>query len=499
MSEENNIYILNPEYDLRLDKNRPILTNRQGGPLNESFIGVVHPVYAAMIALFDGQKELSVVEEEIEKLLMKDRDKIERIIKPLLENPEPLYFNFEGNGFNFPKKILIKRPVGPIPPVTNWKSFLIAKNELDMDTWRLHKPLDILFMVNTLCVTDCIYCYADRRERMDCRIPIKRLKELIREAGSLNMRSFDITGGEVFLYRHWEEFLGELIANGFKPYISTKMPISPGNIEKLKNIGIKQIQVSIDSIIEEELKEILRVGDDYYRNLMETLHYLDSSGFDIYTNTQVMSLNQSRISELLEFLLNLKNIKRINIGAAAFSLYRDEGVNKRLRLNLDTVKKIEASIEELKAKYEGKIQLNFSGYSSKKDIVDATIEEKKKNFGQRARCSANFYAIVILPDGKVTICEELYWHPRFIIGDLTKNSIEEVWNSEKAMGLYNLSRGHVREESLCRNCDAFSPCHRQRGVCWKEVLYAFGYDNWDYPDPKCPYAPPPSREYYIYE
>ena len=26
----------------------------------------------------------------------------------------------------------------------------------------------------------------------------------------------------------------------------------------------------------------------------------------------------------------------------------------------------------------------------------------------------------ILPDGKVTICEELYWNEHFIIGDVTK-------------------------------------------------------------------------------
>ncbi len=44
----------------------------------------------------------------------------------------------------------------------------------------------------------------------------------------------------------------------------------------------------------------------------------------------------------------------------------------------------------------------------------------------KPRCSANFYAFVILRDGKVTICEELYLHPKFIIGDLKKQSIMEV-------------------------------------------------------------------------
>ena len=29
----------------------------------------------------------------------------------------------------------------------------------------------------------------------------------------------------------------------------------------------------------------------------------------------------------------------------------------------------------------------------------------------------------------------------------------------------------------------------QQRVCWKMVMYAYGKQNWDYPDPRCPEAP----------
>ena len=33
----------------------------------------------------------------------------------------------------------------------------------------------------------------------------------------------------------------------------------------------------------------------------------------------------------------------------------------------------------------------------------------------------------VLPDGKVSACEQLYWHPQFIIGDLKKRKRLRVY------------------------------------------------------------------------
>lgn len=41
-----------------------------------------------------------------------------------------------------------------------------------------------------------------------------------------------------------------------------------------------------------------------------------------------------------------------------------------------------------------------------------------------AVCSALNSHLFILPDGKVTICEQLYWNPRFIIGDAKKSGLK---------------------------------------------------------------------------
>ncbi|MCU0288918.1 MAG: radical SAM protein [Acidobacteria bacterium] len=499
--QENKVYILNPDYSLKYDKKRVIITNKYNDPTYSNFIGFVHPVYAILFSLFDGRKKLGEVIESVSILLKKESSEVSNIVTPLLENEDPLFFNFDNTPFSFPKKLLVKTN-GKLPEnfeKHNPQEFFIPKDELDLRSWRLYYPLDALFMVNTRCVTDCIYCYADRRNKMDCKIPIKRLKEIIKEAKRLKMRSFDLTGGETFLHEHWEEFLKELAVNDFKPYLSTKYPIGPDIIKKYKDLGLKKIQISIDSIYKEKIMQILNVKEDYYHRLLETFKNLDENDFDIYTNTQLTSVNSdpAHIEALINYLLGLKNIKRINFGAAGYSLYKSEDNYLKYKAPLETVKQVESLVNDLKTKHEGNVNINFSGYSDRNRIINKDVKEKEKNFKERSRCSANFYAFVILPDGKVTICEELYWHPVFIIGDLNKQSIEEIWNSKRALELYNISQDLIRSESMCKKCEEFESCHKYKGVCWKEILYAYGYENWDYADPKCFKATKPQREYYL--
>ncbi|MDR0546598.1 MAG: SPASM domain-containing protein, partial [Dysgonamonadaceae bacterium] len=70
----------------------------------------------------------------------------------------------------------------------------------------------------------------------------------------------------------------------------------------------------------------------------------------------------------------------------------------------------------------------------------------------------------MLPDEQTTICEELYWSPKFIIGDVTTQSIIEIWNSEKATKLYNLSQSDFRVTSACKYCPDFNFCRSRLGV-----------------------------------
>ena len=132
----------------------------------------------------------------------------------------------------------------------------------------------------------------------------------------------------------------------------------------------------------------------------------------------------------------------------------------------------------------------IAGYLDK-SILTRNAKEKDEFFKNRASCTANVSQLCILSDGKVTICEELYWDDRFIIGNVNENSISEIWNSNRAIELASLSQDNFSDKSACSCCREFYDCRHNLGVCWSNVIMAYGNSDWDFPDPECPYAPTP--------
>lgn len=462
-------------------------------------VGLLHPVFAVLLCLFDGEKNLKTVVDEFTDLTGLKRESIKTFISQLLENKTEIKIDFNGITFYFPQNTLIKAENKNDVIHYNPYDFLIPDSQLDFKRQRLYEPLDATIILNNNCVTQCIYCYVNKRKSFTCQIPFKRIVELIREAKEMGMRSFHPSGGELFTYKYWKELLSVLKENHFDPNIATKYPLNERRIKELRDIGIKRITLSIDTIKRSQMCKLLNVNKKYYDLILKTLKDLNNNDFEIYIQAQVTSLNQDSMEELFNYLLGFANINCIKVRATAFSLYPKSDRNNYLWLRPDKTRleKIQAMISKLEAKHGDRIHWYFHEYPERKKYINPSTQEKQALFDSRPHCSGNFYVFYILPDGKATICEELYWHPQFIIGDLMKQSIMELWNSEKALSLYHFSKDSLREQISCKRCENFDQCHREQGFCWKQVLYAYGEENWDYPDPRCPRAPEPFNEFWI--
>ena len=152
--------------------------------------------------------------------------------------------------------------------------------------------------------------------------------------------------------------------------------------------------------------------------------------------------------------------------------------------------RLKAIVDQRNREYDA--ELSFLGYAEFQ-----TEEERRAHFSYRPQCTGNVHGFFVLPDGKVTICEQMYWHPFFILGDLNKQSIMEMWESEQARSKWNFSQKEVRDESPCKTCEEFQACRRGLGNCWRLAISAYGPENYDFPAPNCPKAPPVSEGFYI--
>lgn len=82
----------------------------------------------------------------------------------------------------------------------------------------------------------------------------------------------------------------------------------------------------------------------------------------------------------------------------------------------------------------------------------------------------------------------LYDDPEYLLGNVTESPVREIWNSEKALGLYTMSQATFPESSPCKECTVFEKCRNDYGkrVCYVDIFKS-GKTKY-YPDPRCPHA-----------
>ncbi|MCL2651522.1 MAG: radical SAM protein [Candidatus Azobacteroides sp.] len=504
-------YMMNPAYTIIPDQTRAIITTAKGFDIYKPSIsentGIswrLNPIYAVIFSFFDGSLKLSDTIKQISVETGFSEDRIIDFIKPFFYNTELLSIKYmlgedgdTSKWFVIPKQFIIENTKDtPRTDLHSKEEFYIRKELWNFDTFRLSHPIHLTLMLNNKCVTNCVYCYANKDHKVENPLSTEKILSLIKEANDLGVLTLDISGGEVMLHKDWDVIVSELLKYGFLPYISTKVPLTEEQIKRLKELGIQRIQVSIDAWNAATLSKVLQLKESYFDKLKETLRLLEVYDIKVSVKSVITKFNKDLkgVEILLTNLVNFSNIVSISVAPGESSLYKHGKTGfTSYCTSIEEWNKISKFVSTFATNYAIRI---YSQGCITKDLVFNPVEAKAIAFGKRSLCSGNTVSLYILPDGQVTICEELYWSPKFILGDITKQSIMEIWNSEKAIGLNNLSQNDFRPQSACKYCPDFSICHSTLGVCWKFIYLAYGTDHWDLPDPRCPLAPPPVHEFY---
>ena len=470
-----NKLILNPEYTLVEDNDRVLIIKSNNGRYTDSQPSFIHPLLAKFLALFDGTEDKI---RDTESQYGIEHNDFEGLAK-MFANNKSMYIKYAGETFYIPKNILIPNENSLVR--TDLKDDYQCTEPYDFKRLRLSYPKSIVYVVNMKCYTDCIYCYANRKYVHNI-MSTDKIVNIINEAKSVGILGFMISGGEFFLQKDWDVILRAFHANSYDPQISTKVPLSENDILIAKNIGLTTIQFSLDTLREDIAKKTLRVKGDYIDKITKSIKFADSLGLKIVIKPTLSkdTCTVENLTEILDFAATLKNVEKVTVSTVGKSIYLSEDRWTDIRPTLKQVADVEKFIKHSNCNFYIKPDSNTI---RKEELCDDT------SFKERSLCTANINGFILLPDGKVTICEELYWSDYFLLGDVNTHSILDVWRSAKAAKLWNITNGDFPTNSACKNCDDLKSCRHGRGVCWKMAMQAYGRENFLFPNPRCPRAP----------
>ena len=487
------VYLLNPYYRLKPDVHRVVLYAKGGNEKDCSchWCSFIHPLHAALLSFFTYPRTLQENLNLLSDFFSRPKQEIARWVDSFLENPEPVHAQCGGVPIRFPKRILVEKKEDwgeEVFTQTDANRFLWK--QLDLQTRRLYTgPLIVTLMLTNRCQTRCQYCYADTTTRIARPLPTTRWLELIREAARLEVSNVNLMGGEVFLHPDWASLLQETVKLDVAPdFLSTKIPPTPAIIDRLQACAYKGVlQISLDAATDAVVNPLTSTKPGYARAMLDGLHRLDESGVN-YQVATVLTRSNCRLAVLQPFYEELRQLKHLQD-------WRLVPVHNSTTQPYKEFVRLKPGKRQL-ADVLGKMEEWVRGKSPFPVILGKEVLNKR--FGETtggscrfdgSECSALNSHLFVLPDGKVTICEQLYWNPRFLIGDVTHMSLQEVWNSEEARRLYALQQTDLQPQSPCSRCSLFEQCFGYGNRCWSDIIKAYGPDCWDYPDPRCVWAP----------
>lgn len=470
---------IDPQIRLKSDVDRAILITRPL-PLSHraEFCKYLHPLVAVLLALFDGQRTIA----EVTSLWTRLADKDPEVARQQIGRVVDTFSDLKGAGDVFVDVNETNRAkIRTYEP----KEFVVPANRVDLDDPRLRSPYVVYFLPSLFCPQKCVYCYAKTCSKPEeDMIPRGRLKEIFAELAEIGVEVVGLSGGDPLARRDILAILGDMLDAGLVPDIPTKVGLSRRRIQELRDRGVRIMQVSLDSADPAIVDRMVGLPG-YHRRVFRLMEDLRATGMRLRTNSVLTPVNVGKIPALLDYLAQLGNVDKVNLSPYARSMFchRDD-----LFVDDEQLEQLAETVEAKRQKYPH-MQITLS---STAPAVPKDPEIRRRQWETRSLCTANRHGFVLLPDGRVTVCEELYDHPDFIIGDLKRQGVMDMWNSPQALALVRPDQREV-PDGPCVHCDEFETCNTSQGRCWRDVIKTYGWDKPHYPDPRCPLAPAGAR------
>ena len=316
------IVILNPDYHFKNDRDRIVMYSKKNVNFDSSadWASYIHPMQAMILGLFTIPKTLELHCSAIEKHFHMTSQEVKDLINPYVNNSTPVYVNVGDDKVLFPKNVLIPYTENNASNYTyDFELGDLKCTSIDLSPERMHKaPHSILFMLTNKCVTKCKYCYADCATKYN-PLTTEQILNIIENAHSLKVSYIDVIGGEIFCRKDWDIIISKLVEYDMSPsFISTKVPINQDIAERLNKTGYNNvIQLSLDSLDEEILKEMIGCQTGYIDKLLHGIELLQSYGFEIQIDTILTRLNSNK-KQLLDLYSLLKKLNYCDIGRSEF-------------------------------------------------------------------------------------------------------------------------------------------------------------------------------------
>lgn len=157
------------------------------------------------------------------------------------------------------------------------------------------------------CNLRCIYCHAEGEVEPDGEMSLEEIREILRVAEKIGIRSVKFTGGEPLLRRDILDIV-RAVPPGIESSLTTNGTLLADLAQGLKDAGLSRVNVSLDTLRPERYREI--AGRDLLPKVLAGIHAAIDAGLTPVKLNMVLlkGINEDEIDDFLAFVRGDKNI-----------------------------------------------------------------------------------------------------------------------------------------------------------------------------------------------
>lgn len=311
-----------------------------------------------------------------------------------------------------------------------------------------------LWELTLKCTMNCLHCGSVAGMAREKELTLNECFRLADDLLTLGCNELTFIGGEVFLYRGWEQVARYLSEKGVVVNIMTNAyTIDEDEIRQIQHARLSNVGISIDGM-ERNHNRIRRKKDSFAR-IRKALDLLNREGIPIGAVTSLLDFNYADLEDLYLFLAHHKvqvwQLQLVNpMGNMA--------EQKNLILNPD---KIPSITEFVREKNKDRTMVIYAA-----DNIGYYDDNETYLRGRRAPvcywigCQAGITSVFIDSVGNIKGCGALY-DEAFIEGNIRQTPLADIWNDRDRFA-YNRRFETTLLQGRCKGCDVGDAC---KGGC----------------------------------
>ncbi len=313
-----------------------------------------------------------------------------------------------------------------------------------------YRLISCLWELTLKCSLNCMHCGSVGGSARRKELSLAECYPVAEELSDLGCEEVTFIGGEIFLFRGWEQLGHYLSDRGMMVNImSNGFHIGEPRIQQILTAGLTNVGLSIDGL--EPTHNFIRRNPESFKRLKQAMDLLNRHGIEIGVVTSLMETNYPDLAGLYHYLVanrvKLWQIQLVNpMGNMAGQ--RD------LILRPERIPKLTAFIHE--KNLDGRMLVVAGDNIGYYDEHESFIRGRRSPFSYWEGCQAGITSVFIDSVGNIKGCGAMY-DEAFIEGNVRYHSLKKIWNHPDSFA-YNRKFREDQLTGYCRTCDAWDAC-----------------------------------------